>query len=141
MTLNSQPPLQYIKGVGPKRAEALANLGIHNIKDLFLYFPRGYLDRSQIVHIADLKSYVEKSEAVTIFAEVYRQEARRSRRSNKLIFMLTVKDESGFLTCVWFEGFYWLKDAFEIGELLALSSLQFLKNLAVRNFFILNLID
>ena len=32
---NSQSPLQYIKGVGPKRAEALANLGIHSIKDLF----------------------------------------------------------------------------------------------------------
>ena len=82
MTLNTQPPLQYIKGVGPKRAEALAKFGIHCIKDLFSYFPRGYLDRSQIVRIADLKKYVEKGEAVTIFAEVYRQEARRTRRSN-----------------------------------------------------------
>ncbi len=129
MTLNSQPSLQYIKGVGPKRAEALANLGIHNIKDLFSYFPRGYLDRSQIVRIADLKNYLESGEPVTIFAEVYRQEARRTRRSNKLIFMLTVKDESGFLTCVWFEGFYWLKDAFEVGELLALSSIPTLDKL------------
>ncbi len=134
MTLNSQPPIQYIKGVGPKRAEALAKLGIHNIKDLFSYFPRGYLDRSQIVHIADLKSYIEKGEAVTIFAEVYRQEARRTRRSNKLIFMLTVKDESGFLTCVWFEGFYWLKDAFEVGELLALSSIPTLDKLGRPQF-------
>jgi len=134
VTLNSQPPLQYIKGVGPKRAEALANLGIHSIKDLFSYFPRGYLDRSQIVRIADLKSYVEKGEAVTIFAEVYRQEARRTRRSNKLIFMLTVKDESGFLTCVWFEGFYWLKDAFEVGEVLALSSIPTLDKLGRPQF-------
>jgi ATP-dependent DNA helicase RecG len=51
------------------------------------------------------------------------------RRSNKLIFMLTVKDESGFLTCVWFEGFYWLKGAFEVGELLALSSIPTLDKL------------
>ena len=134
MTLNSQPPIQYIKGVGPKRAEALAKLGIHNIKDLFSYFPRGYLDRSQIVRIADLKSYIEKGEAVTIFAEVYRQEARRTRRNNKLIFMLTVKDESGFLTCVWFEGFYWLKDAFEVSELLALSSIPTLDKLGRPQF-------
>ena len=134
MTRNTQTPLQYIKGVGPKRAEALANLGIHDIKDLFSYFPRGYLDRSQIVRIADLKNYIDKDEAVTIFAEVYRQEARRTRRSNKLIFMLTVKDESGFLTCVWFEGFYWLKDAFEVGELIALSSIPTLDKLGRPQF-------
>ena len=123
------PPLQYIKGVGPKRAEALANLGIHSIKDLFSYFPRGYLDRSQIVRITDLRMYVEKGEPVTIFAEVYRQEARRTRRGNKLIFLLTVKDESGFLTCVWFEGFQWLKNAFENGEFLALSAIPILDKL------------
>ena len=134
VALKSQPPLQYIKGVGPKRAEALANIGIHSIKDLFSYFPRGYLDRSQIVRITDLKKYIEKDEAVTIFAEVFRQEARRMRRSNKMIFMLTVKDESGFLSCVWFEGFYWLKDAFEVGELLALSSVPTLDKLGRPQF-------
>ena len=134
MALKSQPPLQYIKGVGPKRSEALANIGIHSIKDLFSYFPRGYLDRSQIVRITDLKKYIEKDEAVTIFAEVFRQEARRMRRSNKMIFMLTVKDESGFLSCVWFEGFYWLKDAFEVGELLALSSIPTLDKLGRPQF-------
>jgi RecG-like helicase len=83
---DSQPPLQYIKGVGPRRAEALANLGIRSVRDLFYYFPRGYLDRSQIVRIADLRMHIEKGEPVTIFAEVYRQEARRTRRGNKLIF-------------------------------------------------------
>ena len=134
VALKSQPPLQYIKGVGPKRSEALANIGIHSIKDLFSYFPRGYLDRSQIVRITDLKKYIEKDEAVTIFAEVFRQEARRMRRSNKMIFMLTVKDESGFLSCVWFEGFYWLKDAFEVGELLALSSIPTLDKLGRPQF-------
>jgi ATP-dependent DNA helicase RecG len=128
-TPNIQPPLQYIKGVGPKRAEALANLGILSKRDLFFYFPRGYLDRSQIVRIADLRMYVEKGEPVTIFAEVYRQEARRTQRGNKLIFLLTVRDESGFLTCVWFEGFQWLKNAFENGEFLALSAIPTLDKL------------
>jgi len=131
---NSQPPLQYIKGVGPKRAEALSNIGIRSMNDLFSYFPRGYLDRSQIVRIADLSKYVEKEEAVTIFAEVYRQEARRVRRSNKLMFLLTVKDDSGFLACIWFEGFYWLKEAFEVGELLALSSVPALDKLGRPQF-------
>ncbi len=129
MNSSSQPPLQYIKGVGPKRAEALANLGIQSIRDLFYYFPHGYLDRSQIVHIADLRMHVEQGKPVTIFAEVFRQEARRTRRGNKLIFLLTVKDESSFLTCIWFEGFQWLKNAFEIGEFLAMSAIPTLDKL------------
>jgi ATP-dependent DNA helicase RecG len=126
---DTRPPLQYVKGVGPKRAEALAGIEIQDIRDLLYYFPRGYLDRSQIVRIADLRSYVEKGEPVTIFAEVFRQEARRTRRGNKLIFLLTVKDESGFLACVWFEGFQWLKNAFETGEFLALSAVPSLDKL------------
>jgi ATP-dependent DNA helicase RecG len=117
-----ESPLQYIKGVGPKRAAALGKLGIRTIRDLFYYFPRGYLDRSQIVRIADLRRYAAGQEPVTVFAEVFRQEARRTRRGGKLLFLLTVRDESGFLTCVWFEGFSWLKNAFEIGEFLALSA-------------------
>ncbi|MBN1398999.1 MAG: ATP-dependent DNA helicase RecG [Bacteroidetes bacterium] len=127
--LDSQTPLQYIKGVGPKRAEALSDLGITSIKDLLYYFPRGYLDRSQVVRIADLRKHVENGRPVTVFAEVFRQEARRTKRGNKLIFLLTVKDESGFLTCVWFEGFQWLKNTFENGEFLALSAVPALDKL------------
>jgi ATP-dependent DNA helicase RecG len=123
------PSLQYVKGIGPKRAEALANLGIKTIRDLFLYYPHGYLDRSQIVRIADLQNSVEKNKPVTIFGEVFRQEARRTRRGNRLIFILTVRDESGFLSNIWFEGFQWLKNAFENGEYLALSAVPTLDKL------------
>jgi len=121
--------LQYVKGVGPKRSEALAQMDIHSIHDLLYYFPRGYLDRSQIVPIANLRQYAERSELVTIVAEVFRVEARRSRRTKRLLFLLTVKDASGFLSCIWFEGFQWLKDAFEVGELLALSAVPSFDNL------------
>jgi ATP-dependent DNA helicase RecG len=118
-------PLQYIKGVGPKRAAALEEIGIHEVSDLFYYYPRGYLDRSQIVRISGLRSCL---------AEVFRQEARRVRKSNRLIFLLNVKDESGLLTCVWFEGYQWYKDAFEIGELLALSAVPTLDKMGRPQF-------
>jgi ATP-dependent DNA helicase RecG len=130
----SEQSLRYIKGIGPKRAAALTSIGIRSVEDLLYYFPRGYLDRSQIVRIADLRSGVNKGEAVTVVAEVYRQEARRTRRTNRLVFFLTVRDESGFLTCVWFEGFRWLKDAFEPGELLALSAIPSLDRLGRSQF-------
>ena len=127
-------PLQYIKGVGPKRAAALEELGICDVTDLLHYYPRGYLDRSQIVRIADLRAHLAKHEPVTIFAEVFRQEARRVHKSNRLLFLLNVKDESGILTCVWFEGYKWYKDAFEIGELLALSAVPTLDKMGRPQF-------
>jgi ATP-dependent DNA helicase RecG len=115
-------PLQYVKGVGPKRAGALQRAGIQTVQDLLSYYPFDYLDRSQIVSIQDLRKYVDAEKPVTVIGEVYRQELRRSRRSNRLVFFLTIKDATGFLPCVWFEGVQWYKDAFEKGELLALSA-------------------
>jgi ATP-dependent DNA helicase RecG len=114
--------LQYIKGVGPRRSGALQRAGIQSVQDLLSYYPFDYLDRSRIVSIRDLPKYVDAEKPVTIIGEVYRQELRRSRRSNRLVFLLTIKDSTGFLPCVWFEGVQWYKDAFEKGELLALSA-------------------
>ena len=121
-TDRAELPLQYVKGIGPKRAAALDAFGIRTVRDLLFYFPFDYLDRSKIVSIRDLPNHVDAEKPVTIIGEVYRQEVRRSRRSNRLIFFLTVKDQSDYLQCVWFEGVQWYKDAFEKGELLALSS-------------------
>ncbi|MCP4255251.1 MAG: hypothetical protein GY775_17955, partial [Candidatus Scalindua sp.] len=43
--------IQYIKGVGPKRAQSLGRLEIHTVKDLLYYFPRTYQDRSRVEEI------------------------------------------------------------------------------------------
>ena len=71
--------MQYVKGIGPKRASALEIAGIRSIRDLLYNFPFDYLDRSRIVHIRDLKKYVDAEEPVTVIGQVYRQELRRSR--------------------------------------------------------------
>jgi ATP-dependent DNA helicase RecG len=115
-------PLQYVKGIGPKRAAALEQIGIHSVQELLHYFPFGYLDRSSIVKIHDLRKHVDAEKPVTVIGEVFRQELRRSRRSNRLVFFLTLKDETGSVTCVFFQGVQWYKDAFEQGELLAVSA-------------------
>ncbi len=115
-------PLQYVKGIGPKRARALQDAGIHSVRDLLFYFPFDYLDRSRIVAIKDLRHYIDADKPTTVIGEVIRQEVRRSRRTNRMIFFLTVQDGTGALQCVWFEGVQWYKDAFEVGELLALSA-------------------
>lgn len=116
--------LRSVKGIKEIRARALRKEGIEDVRDLLYYFPYDYLDRRKIIRIADLQSYVaaRSGEKPTIVAEVYRIEGRRSKRTRRLIFILTVRDESGFLPCIWFEGFHWLKDAFQVGELVALSA-------------------
>ncbi len=56
--------IQYVKGIGPKKAEKLNKLGIYTIKDLLYYFPRQFEDRSVIKKIAQL----EDEEKVTVKA-------------------------------------------------------------------------
>ncbi len=118
----SESPLQYVKGIGPKRATALEAAGICTTRDLLYNFPFDYLDRSRIVNIRDLKKYVDAEKPVTVIGQVFRQELRRSRRSNRLVFFMTLEDGTGQLPCVWFEGVQWYKGAFEAGELLAVSA-------------------
>ena len=115
--------LQYVKGVGPRRYEALDAMGIRSVRDLLYYFPRDYLDRSKIVPIGDIRKFIEAGEYITVVGQVLKQEARRTKKGNRIIFLLTVGDESGKISCVWFEGYSYYKDAFTVGETLALSAI------------------
>lgn len=132
--LKERTPLQYVKGIGPKRSAGLKSIGLTSTQDLLYYFPRGYLDRSSIVPISGLAKLVPRREEVTVIGEVFRQEARRSKRSNRIVFFLTLRDESGFVQCVWFEGIRWYKDAFEVGEMLAVSAIPTLDKLGRPQF-------
>ena len=53
--LKLDSPLQFIKGVGPRKAEVLASHGMTTVRDLLFYFPRSYLDRTTILPIKDLR--------------------------------------------------------------------------------------
>ena len=48
-------PVQYLKGIGPKRAALLAKVGVETIGQLLFFVPRRYLDRSQMMAIRDLR--------------------------------------------------------------------------------------
>ncbi|MDP3444646.1 MAG: hypothetical protein Q8T08_17455, partial [Ignavibacteria bacterium] len=50
MNASLATPVQYLKSVGPKRAEAFSSIGINTIYDLLFYFPSKYLDRSTITN-------------------------------------------------------------------------------------------
>ena len=54
--VNLTDSVQYVKGIGPVRAEALGEIGVETVEDLLYYIPRRYLDRSTILPIAKVRA-------------------------------------------------------------------------------------
>jgi ATP-dependent DNA helicase RecG len=100
--------LEYLKGVGPKRAALLRNeLGLNNFNDLLHYFPFRYIDKSRfykIIEITNDLSYVQLKGKIT------RVETVGQPRSKRLVATLT--DNTGKIDLVWFKGIRWYKDKF-----------------------------
>ena len=112
--------LQYLHGVGPKRAAVLASLGIHTIHDLFYYFPRNYLDRSHVTKIKDLRRLLFTDHDITVVGKVVAMDTVRGRGGSAR-FVLVLNDETGSLDCVFFGGIQWFQKMFRVGEVLAVS--------------------
>ncbi|MFA5411412.1 MAG: ATP-dependent DNA helicase RecG [Candidatus Omnitrophota bacterium] len=111
MTKRLDTPIQYLKGVGPKRAKLFARRGINSIEDLLYYFPRRYEDRRKFSPVAQLK----EGEGQTIKARILRRAERRSfKRRGFSIMEVTAGDGSGKVFCVWFNQPY-LKEYFKPG--------------------------
>ncbi|MGO9482812.1 MAG: ATP-dependent DNA helicase RecG, partial [Candidatus Kryptoniota bacterium] len=84
--------VKYIKGVGPKRAEALATVGVSSALDLLYYFPRKYLDRSRIFKIKDARSALLVPDEVTFVGRIkLMQIAGRGKR----FLFIKLSDETG----------------------------------------------
>jgi len=109
---NITASIQYLKGVGPKRAKLLSSLGIKTIEDLFYHFPRRYEDRTKFRSISQL----EKGQIQTIKAKVLARNLRESwKRRGFSIFEIVVGDDTGKIFCVWFNQPY-LKNYFKVAE-------------------------
>lgn len=106
--------IRFIKGIGPKRFEALKRLGIKTIRDLCYFFPRRYQDRSHLQKIGDLKP----SQETTIRGEVLALGIRLVKRMN--IFEMVIGDKTGMITSIWFNQPY-LKNQFKIGDSVIIS--------------------
>jgi ATP-dependent DNA helicase RecG len=112
--LNLSTSVQFVKGVGPKRAELLARVDVETIGSLVNYFPRRYLDRSRIARIRE----VQVGQDVTVVGKILSCGVKRGRRSR---FIVKIGDETGILYCVWFQGLSYASRAFRVGETVAFS--------------------
>jgi len=105
--------VQYVKGVGPRIAEVLANKGIHTVGDLLHYLPFRYEDRLNPRGISELRA----GEMASVVGEVRNSGLFRTR--SMPIFQLTVGQGRAKLRCLWFNATY-LRDKFVPGQLIAL---------------------
>lgn len=107
--------ISSLKGVGPRKIEALNEAGLFSINDLLEHFPRRYLDRSTVSYTTDL----QKDQQATIVGKVTGTQMRRGRRRS--YFEMVVADERGFLKCRWFNGAKWIQKRFKKGDVVAVS--------------------
>ncbi|HID8457148.1 TPA: ATP-dependent DNA helicase RecG [Clostridioides difficile] len=102
--------VQYVKGIGPKKADKLNKLGIFTLKDLLYYFPRQFEDRNNLKKIAQL----EDGEKVTIKA-VISSINTFSPKEGMTLTKIDVKDETGSAKLVFFNKSY-IKNTFRPGD-------------------------
>jgi ATP-dependent DNA helicase RecG len=96
--IDLQTPLQFMKGVGPRRAADLQRVGLSTVEDFLYRFPIRYEDRGSFHTIASLRPGV----AATIVGEVIGSGVRPTRRPRFKIFELMVRDQTGSLRAIWF---------------------------------------
>ena len=92
-----QTPLQYVKGVGPKRAADLRRVGLVTVDDLLYRFPLRYEDRGHLQPIATLKA----GQQVSIAGRVQSSRLRTTRRPGFKIFEALVGDATGSIVVLW----------------------------------------
>ena len=105
-----QDDIQYLKGVGPKKAALLAKLGIRTLFDLLTWYPRGYEDQSALTPIASLHA----GETATVSGSIMNLTEKQGRSRKMSILTALVGDGTGFLQIIWFNQKY-LKQQLKIG--------------------------
>jgi ATP-dependent DNA helicase RecG len=100
-------PLQYVKGVGPRRAADLERVGLSTVEDLLLRFPLRYENRADLLPITALRP----GQVATIAGDVLSSGLRPTRRPGFRLFELIVRDPTGPIRAV-FPNQAFLKDVF-----------------------------
>ncbi len=111
-TLEYTTPIQFLKGVGPKRAESLQRLGVRTVGDLLYHVPHRYLDATTVTPLAHARVGAE----VTCVGRVESTGVLPTRRGLR-VFHAVLKDDSGRLECAW-PGQPFLERQIKTGQLL-----------------------
>ena len=98
-------PIEYLKGVGPLRAELLKKeLSIFTFSDLLHYYPFRYTDRSVIHKVSELSADMPY---IQLKGKIIRFEEKGQKRAKRLIAYF--QDGTGITELIWFKGIRWIK--------------------------------
>jgi ATP-dependent DNA helicase RecG len=104
-------PIEFIKGVGPARAELLVKeLAIATYEDLLQYYPFRYEDRTRFYHINELEDGMP---LVQVAARIVSFEVIGHKYKQRLVAHVT--DDTGTLELVWFKGASWIQKQLKTG--------------------------
>ncbi len=112
MAIALDTSVQFLRGVGPRRAEAFARLGVRVAEDLLYHTPHRYLDATTVTPIN--KASVGRD--ITVVGRVV-SKAVMPTRSRLRIFRAVLKDASGVIECAW-PGQAFLDRTIKPGQLL-----------------------
>lgn len=105
-------PIEYLKGVGPLRADLLKKeLGIFTYEDLLNHFPFRHIDRTSVSVISQLKQEADFAQVAGVVLHV---EIIGQRAGKRLVAQL--KDKSGIMELTWFKGINWIQKTIIPGQ-------------------------
>ena len=96
MPLELRAPVKFLKGVGPRRAEALARLGVRTVGDLLYHAPHRYIDATTLTPFSRART----GEEITGVGRVTSTGILPTKRGLR-VFRALLKDDSGLLECAW----------------------------------------
>lgn len=104
-------PIEYLKGIGPQRAEVLkSELGIYTCNDLLNYFPFRYVDRTRFGTIRDIN---DESSNIQLRGIVESLEIQGQKNAKRLVVLF--RDNTGIIELVWFKGYNWMAQKLQLG--------------------------
>src|SRR2546421_2239859 len=103
--------VQYVKGVGPRRAALLASRNIRNVEQLLLHLPKSYQDRAHFISLSALRI----GQDAAVHARVYRSRIIQTRTRGRILDVI-LTDGSSFVHAKWFHGGYLQTREFSTGR-------------------------
>ena len=94
---NLETPMQFIKGVGPKLAEAIARRGVVTVEDALYLLPHRYEDRRELRRIAKLRPGLTE-----VFAGEVQSAGVAATKGGRRFYEAVVSDGSGSIILKWF---------------------------------------
>ena len=101
-----QTPIEYLKGVGPNRADVLKKeLNIQSYRDLINFFPNRYIDKTGFYKINQLQ---RNSSEVQIVGKIVHMKMVEQKRGKRLVADFV--DDTGKMELIWFRGHKWIRE-------------------------------